>query len=44
MLRAWMRSRKYEKLAGVENARLYVARKLCVSLGLKTTATRGDVW
>src|SRR5687768_5921940 len=40
------RSRKNEKLAGVENARLYVARMLCVSRGLKTTPTRGDqyVW
>src|SRR5688572_20531735 len=42
ILRAWIRSRKYEKFAGVENARLYVNRRFCVSFGLNTKARRGE--
>src|SRR3982751_3550040 len=37
-LGALMRSRKNEKFDGVLNARLYVMRKFCVSLGLKISA------
>ena len=42
-LGALMRSRKNEKFCGVLNARLYVKRMFCVSVGLKINAARGEI-